>query len=215
MPVEVVGLGGLLTVPEVADLVATLRVVDDPTADAALLRLLTGARWRLGPRDLAALGAQARRLARGPQRDAPGPLEAVVLGVADEQAGSLVDALDELPPQGLSEEGRRRLTLLAGELRALRSRADQPLPELVADVERTLGLDVEVAARPGAAGPAEARADLDAFADAAASFAGDAAQDGTGEAVLGAFLAFLDAAADEEHGLDTGRGQLAPTPSSS
>ena len=211
VPVEVVGLGGLLTVPEVADLVATLRVVDDPTADAALLRLLTGSRWRLGPRDLAALGAQARRLARGPQREAPGPPEAVVLGVADERAGSLVDALDELPAEGLSAEGRRRLTLLAGELRGLRSRADQPLPELVADVERTLGLDVEVAARPGAAGPAEARADLDAFADAAASFSGDAAQDGTGEAVLGAFLAYLDAAADEEHGLDTGVASSADT----
>ncbi|HEX8930445.1 MAG TPA: ATP-dependent helicase, partial [Actinomycetota bacterium] len=44
VPVEVVGLGGLLDVPEVADLVATLQVLDDPTADAALLRLLTGPR---------------------------------------------------------------------------------------------------------------------------------------------------------------------------
>jgi DNA helicase-2/ATP-dependent DNA helicase PcrA len=45
------------------------------------------------------------------------------------------------------------------------------LPDLVADVERTLLLDVEVSAR--SADPAAARADLDAFADAAASFAGD------------------------------------------
>ena len=30
IPVEVVGLGGLLTVPEVADIVATLRVLHDP-----------------------------------------------------------------------------------------------------------------------------------------------------------------------------------------
>jgi DNA helicase-2/ATP-dependent DNA helicase PcrA len=48
LPVEVVGLGGLLALPEVADVVATLEVVDDPTANAALLRLLTGPRWRLG-----------------------------------------------------------------------------------------------------------------------------------------------------------------------
>jgi DNA helicase-2/ATP-dependent DNA helicase PcrA len=138
---------------------------------------------------------------------APGdPVEAVVLGVDDAQVGSLVDALDDLPPAGprdpLSPEGRRRLERLRDELRSLRRRADQPLPDLVADVERTLLLDVEVSAR--SADPAAARADLDAFADAAASFAGDTAQDGTGEAVLTAFLAHLAAAEDEEHGLDTG-----------
>ena len=42
IPVEVVGLGGLLTVPEVADIVATLRVLHDPGASDALARLLTG-----------------------------------------------------------------------------------------------------------------------------------------------------------------------------
>ncbi len=48
VPVEVVGLAGLLAVPEVADLVATLRLVADPTAGAAAMRVLTGPRWRLG-----------------------------------------------------------------------------------------------------------------------------------------------------------------------
>ena len=208
VPVEVVGLGGLLAVPEVADLRATLRVLDDPTADAALLRLLTGPRWRLGPRDLAALGRRARQLVRAGAELPADPVEAVVLGVDESQIGSLADALDDLPPTGVhdpfSAEGRRRLEALRDELRALRRRVDQPLPDLVADVERTLGLDVEVSARPGTADPAAARADLDAFADAAAQFAGDTAQDGVGEAVLSAFLAHLTAAEDEEHGLDTG-----------
>ena len=62
LPVEVVGLGGLLEVPEVSDVVATLTVLVDPTAGDALGRLLTGARWRIGPRDLAALEARARAL---------------------------------------------------------------------------------------------------------------------------------------------------------
>ena len=208
VPVEVVGLGGLLSVPEVADLRATLQVLDDPTADAALLRLLTGPRWRLGPRDLAALGRRARQLVRSGGLLPDDPVDAVVLGVDESQVGSLVDALDDLPPADerdpLSAEGRRRLGTLRDELRALRRRVDQPLPDLVADVERTLGLDVEVSARPGTSDPAAARADLDAFADAAAQFAGDTAQDGAGEAVLSAFLAHLSAAEDEEHGLDTG-----------
>ncbi len=88
VPVEVVGLGGLLTVPEVADLRATLQVLDDPTADAALLRLLTGPRWRIGPRDLAALGRRARELVRGGAPAPDDPVEAVVLGV-DDAAGRL------------------------------------------------------------------------------------------------------------------------------
>ena len=64
IPVEVVGLGGLLTVPEVADVVATLRVLHDPSASSSLARLLTGPRWRIGPRDLVALGRRARDLIR-------------------------------------------------------------------------------------------------------------------------------------------------------
>ena len=69
-PVEVVGLGGLLEVPEVSDVVATLTVLVDPTAGDALGRLLTGARWRIGPRDLAALEARARALVHS-RRPAP------------------------------------------------------------------------------------------------------------------------------------------------
>src|SRR6202034_3301935 len=64
IPVEVVGLGGLLTVPEVQDVVATLRGMHDPTAADALARLLTSPRWRIGPRDLLALNRRSRALVR-------------------------------------------------------------------------------------------------------------------------------------------------------
>jgi len=114
--------------------------------------------------------------------------------------GSLVEALDDLgEPAAFSATGYGRLTALAAELRMLRGHAARPLPELVGEVERALGLDIEVSARPGA-DPATSHADLDAFADAAAAFAGD--QD---EPTLGAFLAYLAAAEDEEFGLEAGR----------
>ena len=71
LPVEVVGLGGLLDTPEVRDVVCTLRVLADPTDGAALLRLLTGARWRIGPRDLVALHRRARAIAARPARSWP------------------------------------------------------------------------------------------------------------------------------------------------
>ncbi|WP_344944800.1 ATP-dependent helicase [Sphaerisporangium flaviroseum] len=204
IPVEVVGLGGLLTVPEVADVVSTLRVLYEPTAGDALVRLLAGPRWRIGPADLKVLGDLARELTvahrGGPAAD--DPLEQVVADMAEER-GSLVDALDELPdrPEWLepfSPLARVRLPRLAQELRVLRSHTGQPLPDLITEIERRLGLDVEVAARGG--GPLTARADLDAFLDSASRFAGDA-EDPT----LGAFLAYLKAAESEEFGLEAGR----------
>jgi DNA helicase-2/ATP-dependent DNA helicase PcrA len=224
VPVEVVGLGGLLTVPEVADIVATLQVMHDPAASGGLARLLTSPRWRIGPADLVALGRRARQLARatpaGPT--AAGPTEAGAPGAGEPGAagsghregavvtealsdltrdqGSLVEALDDLgPPAAYSFAGYGRMAALAAELRGLRAHAGRPLAELVTEVERTLGLDIEVASRPGT-DPAAARADLDAFADAAAAFAGDAE-----EPTLGAFLAYLVAAESEEFGLEAGQ----------
>ena len=211
VPVEVVGLGGLLTVPEVADIVATLHAMHDPTASGALARLLTSPRWRIGPADLVALGRRARQLARaalpGPAQPAgsnAGPRDAEVVSdaLADltRDQGSLIEALDDLgSPAAYSFAGYGRMAALGAELRALRGHAGRPLAELVTEVERTLGLDIEVASRPGA-DPAAARADLDAFADAAAAFAGDAE-----EPTLGAFLAYLAAAESEEFGLEAGQ----------
>ena len=64
--------------------------------------------------------------------------------------GSLVEALDDLgDPAGYSPAGHARLAALGAELRELRSRVARPLPDLVGEVERLLGLDIEVAARPG------------------------------------------------------------------
>ncbi|WP_236711167.1 ATP-dependent helicase, partial [Streptomyces sp. 150FB] len=81
VPVEVVGLSGLLHLPEVADLVAVCEVLQDPGANASLVRLLTGPRWRIGPRDLALLGRRARLLVhRG-----PGPDPADSAAAADER----------------------------------------------------------------------------------------------------------------------------------
>ncbi len=92
VPCEVVGLGGLLLQPDVADVVATLRLLVDASAGNAAVRVLAGPRWRLGARDLDALGRRARRLAlpaasveRAPDDTDPEP------DVVDER--SLVDAL--------------------------------------------------------------------------------------------------------------------------
>ena len=211
VPVEVVGLGGLLVVPEVQDVVATLRVLHDAGASDALARLLTGPRWRIGPRDLVALGRRARALVRGEgdgqaaakaHADEHDPEDALAEAITDltAETGSLVEALDDLgDPRAYSPVGYARMHALAAELRRLRAHVGRPLADLTAEAERVLGLDIEVAARPGA-DPAAARADLDAFTDVADAFTGEGA-----EPTLGAFLAYLTAAQQEEFGLETGR----------
>ncbi|MDP9093577.1 MAG: ATP-dependent helicase, partial [Actinomycetota bacterium] len=197
LPVEIVGLGGLLTTAEIVDVVATLRVIADHKPGTALMRLMTGARWRIGPSDLVALKNRASWLVRplaGPEVS-PGER---ALASDDREPLSLAEALDDLgPPNRYSGEGYRRLSALSQELRRLRRRAASPLAELVAEVERTIGVDVEVAARADRA--AIGRAHLDRFLDEAARFATEAE-----ESTLRAFLAYLDAAEEEENGLEVG-----------
>ncbi|WP_344040947.1 ATP-dependent helicase [Saccharothrix xinjiangensis] len=205
LPVEVVGLGGLLDEPEVRDLVSALRVLVDPLAGTAAARLLTGSRWRVAARDLAALWARARELAGAPTRQAvvDDPLSVLadaLPGEHAEQAG-LADALDDPgDPTAYSAEGYRRIRRLGAELSALRRRLDQPLPELVADVERTLLLDIEALSRPGGVG----RAHLDAFADVINDFAA-----ASPSATLPSLVDYLHTAEQAEDGLEPGEVEVA------
>ena len=174
LPVEVVGLGGLLSTPEVVDLVAALQAAHDPSRGDALMRLLTGPRARLGLADLAALADWSRHTGGRPGA-AP---EGAAADVVDER--SIVDALDRLPPPGwtspdgrrLSEPGRARMAELALVLRTLRGQTFLPIGDLVAEAEVLLGLDIEVALRP--VSPASARAHLDAFRAEATRFDAEA-----------------------------------------
>ncbi|GLY68256.1 ATP-dependent helicase [Amycolatopsis taiwanensis] len=199
LPVEVVGLGGLLDEPEVADLVATLRVLADPLAGTAAARLLTGARWRLAAADLAELWQRANEIAAPPPTE-ESDLDDLFTEHA-EQTG-LIDALDDPgDSERYSAEGYRRIRALAGELSRLRLRLDQSLPELVADIERTMLLDVESLARPGGAG----RAHLDAFADVVTEFAETAP-----DATLMSFVDYLATAVHAEDGLTPGEVEVLP-----
>ncbi|MET8679182.1 UvrD-helicase domain-containing protein [Streptomyces sp. NPDC004647] len=214
VPVEVVGLSGLLHLPEVADLVAVCEVLQDPTANAALVRLLVGPRWRIGPRDLALLGRRARTLvqhgaegAGGADSDPDRRLAEAVAGVDPAEVVSLADALDTFlvadgTDDGLpfSAEARVRFARLAAELRDLRRSLADPLMDVLHRVLATTGLEVELSASPHALA-ARRRETLGNFLDIAAAFAqGSPALDG--QATLLAFLGFLRTAVQYEKGLD-------------
>ena len=120
VPVEVVGLSGLLSQPEVADVLATLRVVHELTANADLLRLLTGPRWRIGVRDLALLGERAQDLVDADRRRPQGlrdRLDDAVRGSDPTDVVALADALaDPGDDKPYSAEARERFATLAAEL---------------------------------------------------------------------------------------------------
>jgi len=184
---EVVGLGGLLDTPEVADVVALLEVAHDPSRGDSLMRLLTSERVNLGPGDLAALNDWAKQLAGS--------------RAVREGDPSIIDALAQLPAPGwasyedrtLSEEARTRLESLRRVVDSIRTHTYMPLTELILFAERAWGLDIEAAvARPDG----RAQRNMDAFVDAARSFV-----IGAERATLGAFLAWLEAARSEESGL--------------
>ncbi|WP_336318949.1 UvrD-helicase domain-containing protein [Streptomyces lavendofoliae] len=207
VPVEVVGLSGLLHLPEVADLVAVCEVLQDPGANASLVRLLTGPRWRIGARDLALLGRRARLLVHRSRDDGDTDpderLAAAVEGVDPAEVVSLADALDTfLEPAGaddglpFSAEARVRFARLATELRELRRSLADPLMDVLHRILSATGLEVELSASPHALA-ARRRETLSNFLDVAAGFASL-----DGEASLLAFLGFLRTAAQYEKGLD-------------
>ena len=227
IPVQIVGLGGLLRTPEIIEILSVLRVLGDPERSDAMLRLLAGARWRLGTADLMALGDWARQLAfdrdvrlnalrtgagdhpkaeggpGGGSEPGEGGHAETAVPTEDAEPASLVDAVDHLPPAGwvsgsgrsLSDTARQRLVLLRDELRVLRQSVGDDLHTLIGEIEQTLLLDIELAAKPGVS-VHEARRNLDAFADAVSGFVS------TSDRVdLPAFLAWLEAADAEEDGL--------------
>jgi DNA helicase-2/ATP-dependent DNA helicase PcrA len=204
IPHRILGLGGLLSTPEVVDVVAALRVVSDPMQGSSLIRLLSGPRFGLGVADLAALHELAQTLT---QRDAsfarlPDELVHRLRGSvgADEQP-SIIDAIDvvrAVPDDfGLlarfTPEGIRRLREASAVFERLRAAVGQPIPDLIRAIELELGLDVELAVNESR-GPARlASAQLRSFVDEVRTFL---ASDDRGS--IASLLAWLDHAEETD-----------------
>lgn len=197
IPHRILGLGGLLSTPEVVDVVAALRVISDPESGSALIRLLSGPRWSIGLADLRALAQLARRLAT--HDAALQPLEPEVVARLRTTPGadraSLIDALDFLARQSpehgwfadFTPAARERLREAGAVFSGLRRAIGAPIPELLRLIEAELRLDIELAANESR-GPARiASAQLRAFVDEIRGFL---AADETGS--VSSLLAWLD-----------------------
>ncbi|WP_445258224.1 ATP-dependent helicase [Nocardioides aurantiacus] len=201
VPVEIVGLSGLLRLPEVAEVVAVLTLLHDVTANPALLTLLTGPRWAVGPRDLRLLGERATEIA-GRRGRADGPvsiareLTEIADGIDPAEAAALSDALADPGDAAYSPEALERFGLLAAELRGLRAAVGEPILDVVRRIVDTTGVDVELASAVSPAAAAR-RDNLDLFLKAVAEF-----QAVDGDVTLPALLAYLTAEDDQGNGLD-------------
>ncbi|HXF56838.1 MAG TPA: ATP-dependent DNA helicase [Actinomycetota bacterium] len=203
VPVEVVDLGGLLRMPEVVDVVAWLRLLDDPGRNVALARILQGPRWRIGYRDLVALARWASAHTRRLVASLPGEDERpgdVVFALAE-----ALDHLDDPDLRDLSEEGRERLREFRAELAELREVARGPLEDLVAEVVERTGLlrELEASDAPQAQ---SARRNLLNFVDHVAAFAPV-----EGEASLSTLVSYLDTAEETEDELEPAQPSEANT----
>ncbi len=123
IPVEIVGLAGLLKLPEVVDVLAYARAANDPMASVALARILLGPRYRVGFKDLALVARWAKDMNYAWRED----------GNDDEETPFLfAEALEHLDDiEGLSDEGRTRLETFRRELRGAARRGPSPGPRVL------------------------------------------------------------------------------------
>ena len=214
LPYTIVGLGGMLYVPEVADVRALLTAATDPERGDRVVRLLTG--FGIGASDLHALAGLARDLLRPPARSTQSTRDGAD-GSGDQVDSPLLsEALDALlrwhddgaeeatatASQGLTPAGLAVALRTARAIRRVREALALPLPDLVALAEQALGLDIEIAARVD--DPMGHRA-LDSFQATALAYATD-----TGTPTPTGFLEWLDAA--EEHEDAMSAPEVDPTP---
>lgn len=199
VPFQIVGLSGLLAQPEVVDVLSLLEIVEDLAANPAVLRLLTGPRWNVGPRDLALLGRRAARLSgRSAPEDATSladELARAVEGTDPTEVLSLAEALDDpgSVDDGYDPEALQRFSDLSRVIHAVRRHAGEPLLELARRAVRMLDLDIELEA-----GEVEGASDnLATFLDAVADYAGSDRY-----ASLSGLIAYLRAEQDFNEGME-------------
>jgi DNA helicase-2/ATP-dependent DNA helicase PcrA len=193
IPVEVVGLSGLLETPEVNDLLAHLKLVAEPGDNVSFARVVMGPRWRIHYRDMAALARWAA-LNTNIYKERLSELE----GVDEVDPGSerfyLYEALGRLGEiDEISSEAKERLAALHGEVEQLRTGLrGSSLVEAIEKVLDASGIERELLTA-GTATADAARSNLASFLDVAASFSPL-----QGEASMGAFLGYLETARNVE-----------------
>ena len=203
IPVEVVGLGGLLDVPEVADVRALMSVALDPTSADRLMRLidLVG----IEAADLDVVWSFARELVNARANTGQSSAEPLLAEALSEIVVNFAafEAFCKKHACALSPAGLYQAKRLGRILQEANAAANLELVDFISWAERALGLDVEAAARVDV-NEVGARA-LAALRAQATSFKSQ-----NPEAGAQVFLGWLNAAQDQERGLELPEVEPAP-----
>ena len=203
IPVEVVGLGGLLDVPEVADVRALMSVALDPTSADRLMRLidLVG----IDAADLDVVWSFARELVNARASTGQSSAEPLLAEALSEIVVNFAafEAFCKKYACALSPAGLYQAKRLGRILQEANGAANLELVDFISWAERALGLDVEAAARVDV-NEVGARA-LAALRAQATSFKAQ-----NPEAGAQVFLGWLNAAQDQERGLELPEVEPAP-----
>ena len=203
IPVEVVGLGGLLDVPEVADVRALMSVALDPTSADRLMRLidLVG----IDAADLDVVWSFARELVNARASTGQSSAEPLLAEALSEIVVNFAafEAFCKKYACALSPAGLYQAKRLGRILQEANGAANLELVDFISWAERALGLDVEAAARVDV-NEVGARA-LAALRAQATSFKSQ-----NPEAGAQVFLGWLNAAQDQERGLELPEVEPAP-----
>ena len=180
IPVEILGLAGLLRLPEIVEVLAYARAVSDPLASVALAKILLGPRYRVGYKDLARVAALAKT-------------KSYALRLVDEEEGEatpflFAEALEHLDEvERLSDDGKARLEEFRAELAELRVEARKPVGEFLGEVVRRTGILAELDAHTDQVAATAAKRNLAAFMDQVHAF-----EPVEGALTLRAFLDYVD-----------------------
>ena len=180
IPVEILGLAGLLRLPEIVEVLAYARAVSDPLASVALAKILLGPRYRVGYKDLARVAALAKT-------------KSYALRLVDEEEGEatpflFAEALEHLDEvERLSDDGKARLEEFRAELADLRVEARKPVGEFLGEIVRRTGILAELDAHTDQVAATAAKRNLAAFMDQVHAF-----EPVEGALTLRAFLDYVD-----------------------
>ncbi len=164
----------LLDIPEVAECVAYLRVIAEPTANEAWIRILSGPRFRISNRDLKLIADVASELVVSADRrptDLQGILDATAQASDRITLVAYGDAISHIAVHGhdhLSESALARVRVLAREVDYLRRHTSEALVDFVQRVLSTTGLAAEAqshVSRVAAGMPANLRTFVSMAAD--------------------------------------------------
>jgi DNA helicase-2/ATP-dependent DNA helicase PcrA len=191
IPVQVVDPEALVNLPEVREVISYLEVINDPTSNTALTRILMSPRWLIGSRDLAILGRHADDLVRiSDEADLSIDVELdhIVGSVDRSERVSLLDALELAAASdkySYSQDARTRMKSLALELRNLRKYSNESAIDLISRIIRVSGIGIESMIQDSAAGITHFDR-LAALIDVAGNF-----RSLDGDSSVGSFLNYL------------------------